>query len=212
MIQDTDTVHVRYMVEDVATAVTFYTAHLGFTLLTNFPAFADVKRGNLRLLLSGRASSAGRPMPDGRQPGPGGWNRIHLLVEDIDAEVARLRGAGVSFRSDVVTGPGGKQMCSTIRPATRSNSSSHLDADGAESSEVGRAYVLFAAAPMPRQHMAERGNVRRVRFPRQYVQRQVVRRICRSRQPDVGPHEALVHRVAQALHVSFQEHTRGREG
>ncbi len=111
MIQDTDTVHVRYMVDDVGAAVSFYTTHLGFTLLTNYgPAFADVKRGNLRLLLSGPASSAGRPMPDGRQPGPGGWNRIHLLVDDIDAEVARLRGVGLSFRNDVVSGPGGKQI------------------------------------------------------------------------------------------------------
>jgi catechol 2,3-dioxygenase-like lactoylglutathione lyase family enzyme len=111
MIQDTDTVHVRYMVDDVGTAVSFYTTHLGFNLLTNHaPAFADVKRGNLRLLLSGPTSSAGRPMPDGRQPGPGGWNRIHLLVDDVDAEVARLRRAGVSFRNDVVTGPGGKQI------------------------------------------------------------------------------------------------------
>ena len=111
MIQDIDTAHVRYMVDDVGAAVTFYTTHLGFTLLTNYgPAFADVKRGNLRLLLSGPASSAGRPMPDGRRPGPGGWNRIHLLVDDIEAEVVRLRGAGVSFRNDVVTGPGGKQI------------------------------------------------------------------------------------------------------
>src|SRR6185437_6640884 len=84
---------------------------LGFSVLTNFGSpFADVKRGNLRLLLSGSTSSAGRPMPDGRQPGPGGWNRIHLLVQDIDAEVARLRAAGVTFRNDVVTGPGGKQI------------------------------------------------------------------------------------------------------
>ena len=111
MIQDTDTVHVRYMVDDVADAVQFYTTHLGFTPLTNqAPAFADVKRGNLRLLLSGHTSSAGRPMPDGRQPGAGGWNRIHLLVDDIAAVVARLRAAGVTFRNDVVTGPGGKQI------------------------------------------------------------------------------------------------------
>jgi catechol 2,3-dioxygenase-like lactoylglutathione lyase family enzyme len=99
------------MVDDVAAAVTFYTEQLGFTLLTNWgPAFADVKRGNLRLLLSGHTSSAGRPMPDGAQPGPGGWNRIHLLVDDINAEVARLRAAGVRFRNDVVSGPGGKQI------------------------------------------------------------------------------------------------------
>ena len=111
MTQDANTVNVRYMVDDVAAAVNFYTKHLGFAVLTNFePAFADVKRGNLRLLLSGRTSSAGRPMPDGRQPGPGGWNRIHLLVDDIDAEVARLREAGVTFRNDVVSGPGGKQI------------------------------------------------------------------------------------------------------
>src|SRR5262245_5947267 len=111
MIQEIDTVHVRYMVDDVEAAVGFYTTHLGFTLLTSFaPAFADVKLGNLRLLLSGPASSAGRPMPDGRQPGSGGWNRIHLLVDDLDSEVVRLRGAGLSFRNDVVSGPGGKQI------------------------------------------------------------------------------------------------------
>ncbi len=111
MIQDTDTVHVRYMVDDVAAAASFYTTHLGFTVLTNYgPAFADVKRGNLRLLLSGPTSSAGRAMPDGRQPGPGGWNRIHLLVDDVDAEVARLRQTGVRFRNDVVSGPGGRQI------------------------------------------------------------------------------------------------------
>src|SRR3954469_18019923 len=80
------TVHVRYLVDDVAVAIDFYTTHLGFTPNTTFlPAFADVRRGNLRLLLSGPASSAGRPMPDGRVPQPGGWNRIHLLVADIDA-------------------------------------------------------------------------------------------------------------------------------
>ena len=111
MTQDTEMVRVRYVVDEVAAAVAFYTAHLGFTVLTDYgPAFADVKRGNLRLLLSGPTSSAGRPMPDGRRPGPGGWNRIHLLVDDIDADVARLRGAGVGFRNDVVTGPGGTQI------------------------------------------------------------------------------------------------------
>lgn len=108
---DNTFVSVRYMVDDVAAAVAFYTANLGFSVLTNFPpAFADVSRGNLRLLLSGPASSAGRPMPDGRKPGPGGWNRIHLLVDDIEAEVARLRAAGVPFRNDIVKGPGGAQI------------------------------------------------------------------------------------------------------
>jgi catechol 2,3-dioxygenase-like lactoylglutathione lyase family enzyme len=107
----TGTVHVRYLVDDVQAAVDFYTAHLGFTLNTAaLPAFADVTRGNLRLLLSGPASSAGRPMPDGRTPEPGGWNRIHLIVDDITAEVDRLRAAGLVFRNDIVTGPGGRQI------------------------------------------------------------------------------------------------------
>ena len=106
-----DLVNVRYMVSDVDAAVDFYTSHLGFTLISSMaPAFADVSRGNLRLLLSGPQSSAGRPMPDGRQPGPGGWNRIHLLVDDIAAEVDRLREAGLSFRNDIVKGPGGSQI------------------------------------------------------------------------------------------------------
>src|SRR5262245_4132447 len=105
------TVNVRYMVDDVDAAVAWYTKHLGFTLLTNAaPAFADVTLGSLRLLLSGPTSSAGRPMADGARPEPGGWNRIHLIVDDIAAEVARLRAAGVQFRNDVVTGPGGSQV------------------------------------------------------------------------------------------------------
>ena len=104
-------VNVRYMVDDVDAAIAFYTKQLGFDVLTSAaPAFADVKRGNLRLLLSGPASSAGRPMKDGRKPGPGGWNRIHFIVDDIDAEVARLRDAGAAFRNDIVTGPGGQQI------------------------------------------------------------------------------------------------------
>jgi catechol 2,3-dioxygenase-like lactoylglutathione lyase family enzyme len=105
------TVNVRYMVDDVDEAVAFYTKHLGFSLLSNTaPAFADVTRGDLRLLLSGPTSSAGRPMPDGRRPEPGGWNRIEFVVDDIAAEVERLRAAGLHFRNDIVTGPGGKQI------------------------------------------------------------------------------------------------------
>jgi catechol 2,3-dioxygenase-like lactoylglutathione lyase family enzyme len=104
-------VNVRYMVDDVDESIAFYTKHLGFELLTSAsPAFADVKRGSLRLLLAGPKSSAGRPMPDGRTPGPGGWNRIHFIVDDIDSEVARLHDAGATFRNDIVTGPGGKQI------------------------------------------------------------------------------------------------------
>jgi catechol 2,3-dioxygenase-like lactoylglutathione lyase family enzyme len=106
-----ETVNVRYMVDDVEQAVDFYTTQFDFTLRSSHaPAFADVVRGNLRLLLSGPKSSAGRPMPDGRKPQPGGWNRIHFTVEDIAAEVERLRSAGVEFRNDIVTGPGGQQI------------------------------------------------------------------------------------------------------
>ena len=106
-----DTVNVRYMVNDVQAAVTWYTQHLGFEVLSNqAPAFADATRGSLRLLLSGPTSSAGRPMPDGERPGPGGWNRIHLIVDDLAAEVARLRAGGAQFRNDIVTGPGGSQI------------------------------------------------------------------------------------------------------
>ncbi len=106
-----DLVNVRYMVDDVEEAVAFYTTHFGFEVRTSFaPAFADVVRGNLRLLLSGPESSAGRPMPDGRQPEPGGWNRIHFIVDDIEAEVERLRAAGLTFRNEIVTGPGGQQI------------------------------------------------------------------------------------------------------
>jgi catechol 2,3-dioxygenase-like lactoylglutathione lyase family enzyme len=105
------TVNVRYMVDDVEAAVEWYTKYLGFSLLSNHaPAFADVRRGALRLLLSGPLSSAGRPMPDGERPSPGGWNRIHFIVDDLTVEVERLRAAGVRFRNDVVTGPGGSQI------------------------------------------------------------------------------------------------------
>ncbi len=104
-------VSVRYIVDDVEASVAFYTTHLGFRLLTSaLPAFADVARGDLRLLLSGPTSSGGRTLPDGRRPAPGGWNRIHLIVEDLASEVERLRRAGLSFRSDIVTGPGGSQI------------------------------------------------------------------------------------------------------
>jgi len=106
-----ETVSVRYMVDDVDSAIDFYTTNFGFAVLTRAaPAFADVQRGHLRLLLSGPTSSAGRPMPDGRQPQPGGWNRIHFIVDDLQAEVDRLRAAGVRFRNDIVTGPGGQQI------------------------------------------------------------------------------------------------------
>jgi len=104
-------VNVRYMVNDVQQSVDWYTAHLGFEPISNAaPAFADVRRGALRLLLSGEKSSAGRPMPDGRRPEPGGWNRFELVVDDLKAEVDRLRSSGLTFRNDIVTGPGGSQI------------------------------------------------------------------------------------------------------
>jgi catechol 2,3-dioxygenase-like lactoylglutathione lyase family enzyme len=104
-------VSVRYLVDDVSEAIAFYTGHLGFEERFNAaPAFCDVTRGNLRLLLSGPTSSAGRPMPDGATPQAGGWNRIHLIVSDIAAEVERLRAAGVPFRNEVISGPGGQQV------------------------------------------------------------------------------------------------------
>jgi catechol 2,3-dioxygenase-like lactoylglutathione lyase family enzyme len=105
-------VSVRYMIDDVGTAVAFYTSYLGFALERDYaPAFASVTRGNLRLLLSGEKSSGRRPMPDGTKPVPGGWNRIQLPVSDIEAEAARLRAAGVKFRrDDIVSGPGGSQI------------------------------------------------------------------------------------------------------
>ena len=108
---DHELVSVRYLVDDVGAALDFYTLHLGFAELSNAsPAFADVVRGNLRLLLSGPTSSAGRVLSDGRRPTAGGWNRIHLVVADIRAEITRLSAAGVEFRSDIVTGPGGSQV------------------------------------------------------------------------------------------------------
>lgn len=109
MANDT-TVSVRILVDDVAASVDFYVRHFGFEVLNQFPPFADVQRGNLRLLLSGPKSSAAQPMDDGSQPGPGGWNRIHFVVDDIDAEVARLAGEGVTFRNPMVVGPGGSQI------------------------------------------------------------------------------------------------------
>ena len=110
-MSEAEMVNVRYLVDDVATSVDFYKRHFGFEVFNvASPAFADVARGNLRLLLSGPQSSAGRAMSDGEQPRPGGWNRIHLLVDDIDAEVDRLRAEGVEFRNEVVKGPGGAQV------------------------------------------------------------------------------------------------------
>lgn len=104
-----DSVNVRYIVDDVDSAVDFYTGHFGFVVGIRSPAFADVSKGSLRLLLSGPASSAGRAMSDGERPAPGGWNRIHLIVDDIDAEVERLTAEGVAFRNEIIHGPGGSQ-------------------------------------------------------------------------------------------------------
>ena len=105
-------VGIRYIIDDVPVAVRFYTTLLGFTVEHDAsPAFASVVRDGVRLLLSGEGSSGKRPLPDGRRQVPGGWNRVHLEVSDLGAEVARLRAAGVPFRTnEIVTGPGGAQI------------------------------------------------------------------------------------------------------
>jgi catechol 2,3-dioxygenase-like lactoylglutathione lyase family enzyme len=104
-------VGIRYMIDDVPAAIRFYTTHLGFMLDFNAsPAFASVSRDGVRLLLSGKTSSGRRAMPDGREPVPGGWNRIHIQVENLETEVKRLREAGLKFRNDIISGPGGSQI------------------------------------------------------------------------------------------------------
>lgn len=110
-MRDDEIVSVRYLVDDVQASIDFYTNVLDFEVLTAAaPAFADVQRGNLRLLLSGPTSSAGRTLEDGTSPVPGGWNRIHFVVDDIDGEVVRLRAGGGTFRNPIVDGPGGRQI------------------------------------------------------------------------------------------------------
>ena len=105
------TVSIRYMIDDVPAALKFYTTHLGFAVdMDASPAFASITRNGVRLLLSGKTSSGRRAMPDGREPVPGGWNRIHIQVEDLAAEVERLRGAGLKFRNDIISGLGGSQI------------------------------------------------------------------------------------------------------
>jgi catechol 2,3-dioxygenase-like lactoylglutathione lyase family enzyme len=104
----TELASVRYLVDDVRAAIDFYTKHLGFTIAFEAPPFADVRRGALRLLLSGPATSGARATPD--DAASAGRNRIHLIVDDLDAEIDRLRTAGLTFRSDLVSGPGGRQI------------------------------------------------------------------------------------------------------
>src|SRR5262249_26287198 len=105
------TVSIRYMIDDVPAAIKFYTTHLGFELDQDAsPAFASVSRDGVRLLLSGKTSSGRPTMPDGREPVPGGWNRIHIQVNNIESEVKRLRDAGLKFRNEIVKGPGGSQI------------------------------------------------------------------------------------------------------
>ena len=111
MSATSSTVGVRYMIDDVPAAIAFYTTHLGFTVEQDAsPAFAAVTRNGVRLLLSGPTSSGRRPMPDGTRPVPGGWNRLHLQVDDLAGEVQRLRAADLRFRNDIVSGPGGSQI------------------------------------------------------------------------------------------------------
>ena len=104
------TVRVRLIVKDVPASVAFYAGHFGFSPEgPQSPAFSAVRNGNLLLLLSGAESSAARPMPDGRVPEPGGWTRFQVIVDDIEAEAAKLRAAGITFRNEIIRGPGGAQ-------------------------------------------------------------------------------------------------------
>ena len=108
---DTPAVVVRYIVDDVPAALQFYTKHLGFTVHQDTsPAFAAVDRGPLRLLLSNQTSAGAKEMPDGRKQAPGGWGRFQIHVQDLEAEVKRLKAAGLKFRNDIVTGKGGAQI------------------------------------------------------------------------------------------------------
>jgi catechol 2,3-dioxygenase-like lactoylglutathione lyase family enzyme len=101
---------IRYMVNDVEASIQFYTTHLGFSLLEKMgPAFAMIEKDDLQIWLSGPQSSAARPMPDGRMPQPGGWNRFVIQVNDIEGLVTAMKKAGISFRNEIITGPGGKQ-------------------------------------------------------------------------------------------------------
>jgi len=102
---------VRYQVKEVARSVAFYTTHLGFTLEhQQLPAFASVSFGDAQILLSGPQASGSRPMPDGHRQEPGGWNRVVLRVKDLPAFIETLKKAGLHFRNDMETGPGGKQI------------------------------------------------------------------------------------------------------
>ena len=102
---------IRYIVSDVDRAIAFYTQNLGFNLdRQDGPAFATVSKGDLTLWLSGPQSSAARPMPDGRRPKPGGWNRLVLQVDDLPSRVTEMKQAGVAFCNEIVVGPGGKQI------------------------------------------------------------------------------------------------------
>jgi glyoxylase I family protein len=102
---------VRYQVKDVQRSIAFYTQALGFTLdMQNLPAFGQVSIGNLKLILSGPGASGSRPMPDGRQQEPGGWNRVVLQVKELPARIAELKSQGMRFRNEMEVGPGGKQI------------------------------------------------------------------------------------------------------
>ena len=102
---------IRYLVKDVDRSIAFYTGHLGFKLVQQAgPAFASVSRDDLFLWLSGPQSSGARPMPDGRRPEPGGWNRLVLTVKDLPSRVAELKQKNIRFRNEIVVGPGGRQI------------------------------------------------------------------------------------------------------
>ena len=154
-----DSVWIRYLVDDVAGAVGFYTRHLASrSASTPRPQWRRCDEATCGCSSPGRRAPPRRELPDGRRPEPGGWNRLHFIVDDIEAEVERLRAEGVGFRSDVIKGPGGRQSCSTTLPGTRSSSSSRPTESLVELGEEARQSGRTSRGRVLRRRLLELGH------------------------------------------------------